>query len=160
MYLNALEFIEEERDSWRPYEVLAELSDEQLARPVDAAHGWSGRQLIGHLLHWQGHALGVLTELSVNETSLRKEALDAEWEERGGDVVNEEVDATWAAKPMSEIRDTLRTQPGEVRGYMTVVPETRWLKNADYRQFLSDELTEHYEEHLADLEAILAAARL
>ena len=159
MYLNALEFIEEERDAWLPYEALVDLSDEQLSRPLTDAHGWSGRQLIGHLLHWQGHAVTVLTELAVNETSAKKEALDADWEARGGDVVNDEVDAIWAAKSMDEIRETFRTQPGELRGYMTVVPETRWLKNADMLAFLSEELTDHYTEHLADLETILASAR-
>lgn len=157
MYLGALEFIEEERDAWQPYEALLALSDEQLARPVEAAHGWSGRQLMGHLLHWQGNALDVARELAVNETSPTKEALDADWAERSGEVVNAEVDDIWAAKPMAEIRETFRTQPGELRGYLTVVPETRWLKNTDYRQFLLDELTEHYEEHRDDLAAILAA---
>ena len=158
MYLGALEFIEEERDAWQPYEALLGLSDEELARPVEAAHGWSGRQLMGHLLHWQGNALEVAKELAVNETSAAKEALDADWEERSGDVVNAEVDRTWAAKSMAEIREVFRTQPGELRGYLTVVPETRWLKNPDYLQFLLDELTEHYEEHRSDLAAVLAAA--
>jgi hypothetical protein len=159
MYLNALEFIEEERDAWAPHEALAQLSDEQLSRPLESAHGWSGRQLIGHLLHWQGHALRVLTELAVNETSEQKAALDADWEVRGGDAVNEEVDAIWAAKSMDEIRETFRSQPGELRGYMTVVPETRWLKNAAMLAFLSEELTDHYNDHVNDLEAILASAR-
>ena len=158
MYLDALEFIEEERDAWTPFEALATLSDEQLAEPVEGAHGWSGRQLMGHLLHWQGHALEVAKELAVNETSPAKEALDADWEERGGDVVNADVDQIWAAKPMVEVRETFRTQPGELRGYLTVVPETRWLKNADYRRFLLDELTDHYEAHRDDLAAVLAAA--
>ena len=159
MYQNALEFLEEERDAWAPFEALAQLSDEQLSRPLETAHGWSGRQLIGHLLHWQGHALEVVKELAINETSAAKEALDEDWERRGGDVVNDEVDATWAAKPMADVRDTLATQPGELRGYLTVVPESRWLKNADYLAFLTEELTAHYEDHLADLEAVLASAR-
>jgi hypothetical protein len=38
MYLNALEFLEEERDAWRPYEALADLSDEQLDVAIDEAH--------------------------------------------------------------------------------------------------------------------------
>ncbi len=159
MYQNALEFLEEERDAWAPFEALAQLTDEQLSRPLETAHGWSGRRLIGHLLHWQGHALEVVKELAVNEKSPAKEALDEEWERRGGDVVNDEVDAIWGAKPMTELRETLSTQPGEVRGYLTVVPEARWLKNADYLAFLTEELTAHYEDHLADLEAVLASAR-
>jgi hypothetical protein len=83
MYLDALEFLEEERDTWRPFERLADLSDAQLVVPVAAAHGWSGRDLMAHLLAWQGIALQVATELAVNETSPTI-ARDADWEARGG----------------------------------------------------------------------------
>lgn len=159
MYLDALEFLEEERDAWAPFEALAGLTDDQLAVPLEAAHGWSGRTLMGHLLAWQGLALKVATELAVNETSPTKVAADQDWERRGGEVINAEVDATWGAKPMSELREVFRKQPGELRGYLTVVPESRWLKNADYLEFMSEETIRHYEEHRADLEAVLAAAR-
>jgi hypothetical protein len=159
MYLDALEFLEEERDAWAPFEALADLTDEQLSVQLEAAHGWSGRMLMGHLLAWQGLALKVATELAVNETSPTKIASDEDWERRGGEVINAEVDATWGAKPMTELRETFRRQPGELRGYLTVVPEARWVKNAAYLEFMSEETTRHYEEHRADLEAVLAAAR-
>jgi Mycothiol maleylpyruvate isomerase N-terminal domain. len=159
MYLDSLEFLEEERDAWAPFEALATLSDEELSVPVAGAHGWSGRQLMAHLLAWQEVALAVATELAVNETSPRKARVDADWEARGGEVVNAEVDATWAARSLDELRQRFRTVPGELRGYLTVVPETRWLKHADHMRFFQDETTEHYEEHRADLEAVLAAAR-
>jgi hypothetical protein len=159
MYLDALEFLEEERDAWAPYEALDALSDEQLSAPIARAHGWSGRQLMGHLLAWQELALAVATELAVNETSPRKRAADTDWDTRGGDVVNAEIDATWGALPMSEVRDRFRSLPGQLRGYLTVVPETRWLKNTDVQRFFHDETTAHYEDHVGDLEAILAAAR-
>lgn len=159
MYLDALEFLEEERDAWRPYEALAELTDEQLAIPVADAHGWSGRDLMGHLLAWQSNALQVATELAVNETSPTKKRADADWESRGGETINAEIDATWAAIPMAELRDRFRTVPGELRGYLTVVPESRWLKHADHQRFFHDETTAHYEDHHPDLEAILAVAR-
>ena len=158
MYLDSLEFLEEERDAWRPYEALAELTDEQLAVPVAGAHGWSGRQLMGHMLAWQENAVAVATELAVNESSPTKARADADWERRGGEVINAELDAAWAAKPMAEIRERFTSVPGQLRGYLTVVPETRWLKHADNQRFFSEETTEHYEEHLPDLEAILAAA--
>ena len=159
MYLDSLEFLEEEREAWAPYEALDTLTDEQLAVPVAAAHGWSGRQLMGHLLAWQELALAVATDLAVNETSPRRGQADADWDARGGDVVNAEIDATWGALPMSELRDRFRSLPGQLRGYLTVVPETRWLKNTDVQRFFSSETTAHYTEHAADLEAILAAAR-
>ena len=60
---------------------------------------------------------------------------------------------------MDELRQRFLTLPGELRGYLTVVPETRWLKHADHLRFFRDETTEHYADHRADLEAVLAAAR-
>ena len=59
---DAMEFLEEERDAWAPYEALAGLTDEQLSAPVDAAHGWSGRQLMAHVLAWQEVALRAAKE--------------------------------------------------------------------------------------------------
>lgn len=158
MYLDSLEFLEEEREAWAPYEALGALTDEQLSVPVPGAHGWSGRMLMGHLLAYQEIAVAVATELAVNETSSTMARTEADWEARGGDVVNAEVDATWAALPMAELRDRFHTVPGQLRGYLTVVPETRWLKHADHQRFFSEN-TEHYEDHRADLEAVLAAAR-
>src|SRR5215204_6843276 len=97
MYLDAMEFLEEERDAWAPYEALAALTDEQLSRPVEAAHGWSGRDLMGHLLAWQGVALEAAQELAVNETSDRFARMTAEWDERGADRVNDDLQAAWAS---------------------------------------------------------------
>ena len=159
MYLDALEFLDEERDAWAPFEALAELTDDQLSIPVAEAHGWTGRQLMSHLVAWQENAMSVAKELAVNETSPTKLRSDAEWEERGGEAVNAALDAAWAELPNDEVRKRFATVPGELRGYLTVVPETRWLKHADHQRFFSEETTEHYEEHAADLRAILAATR-
>jgi len=158
MYLDALEFLDEERDAWRPFEALADLTDEQLSVPVDGAHGWSGRQLMAHLLAWQEVALATATDLAVNETSPAKQLADADWDARGGEVVNAEIDARWAALSMDELRARFASLPGQLRGYLTVVPETRWLKHADNQRFFHDETTAHYEDHVDDLAAILAAA--
>jgi hypothetical protein len=157
MYQDSLEFLEEERDAWAPFEALATLSDAQLSVPVAGAHGWSGRQLMAHLLAWQEVALAVATELAVNESSPTKARSDADWEARG-DAMNDEIDATWATLSLEELRDRFRSVPGQLRGYLTVVPEVRWLKHADHVRFFSDETTEHYAEHRPDLEAVLAAA--
>ena len=158
MYLDALEFLEEERDAWRPFEVLSGLSDDELEVPVAAAHGWSGRQLMAHLLVWQEVGLAVATELAVNETSHAKSQADVDWDTRGGEVVNAEIDARWASVPIAELREKFESVPGQLRGYLTVVPETRWLKHADHQQFFHTETTGHYEAHEGDLAAILAAA--
>lgn len=159
MYLDALEFLEEEREAWAPFEALGTLSDEQLSVPLAAAHGWSGRILMGHLVEYQEIAVQIATELAINDTSPTIGRVEADWEARGGDVVNAEVDAKWAAMPMAEVRERFRTVPGQLRGYLTVVPETRWLKHAEHQRFFYEETTEHYEDHRADLEAVLAAAR-
>ena len=158
MYLNAMEFLEEERDAWRPFEALADLSDEQLEVPIDEAHEWSGRDLIAHMVAWQANALDVAKELAVGERSPTKERSDREWEERG-DAINLDIQVEWRALPMAEVRRRLRELPGELRGYLTVVPETRWIKHADHLRFFVDETIDHYADHTADLEAILDAAR-
>ncbi len=157
MYLNALEFLEEEREAWRPYEALDGLTDAQLDVALDSAHDWSGRDLIAHLVAWQSNALDVAKELAVGETSASKERSDREWEERGDDI-NADIQAEWRALPLDEVRRRLREVPGELRGYLTVVPESRWVKHADNLRFFIDETIDHYAEHAADLEAILEAA--
>jgi hypothetical protein len=157
MYLNALEFLEEEREAWRPFEALDGLTDEQLDVPIDEAHEWSGRDLIAHMVAWQSNALEVAKELAIGETSPTKERSDREWDERG-DAINLDIQVEWRALPMAEVRRRLREVPGELRGYLTVVPETRWIKHADHLRFFVDETTDHYADHTADLEAILEAA--
>lgn len=154
MYLNALEFLEEEREAWRPYEALDGLTDAQLDVPIDEAHEWSGRDLIAHLVAWQENALAVARDLAVSETSAAKARADADWEERG-DAINLDIQVEWRAMPMDEVRRRLREVPGELRGYLTVVPESRWIKHADHLRFFIDETIDHYAEHAADLEAIL-----
>jgi hypothetical protein len=158
MYLDALSFLEDERDAWSPFEALDRLTDEQLSRPVEAARGWSGRDLIGHLVAWQLVALDVARELALNEASPTRDRLDADWAARGQEAINTEIEARWAAMPLAEVRDEFRRVPGELRGFLTVVPESRWLKNARYQRSFIDDTLDHYEEHRPDLEAILAAA--
>jgi hypothetical protein len=157
MYLDALEFLEEEREAFRPFEALDSLTDEQLSSPLADAHGWSGRDLMGHITVWLEQALTVARELAMGERSAAKERFDAEWE-AGGDAVNDAFGVAWAALPLHEVRERFRDVPGELRGTLTVVPETRWLKNADIMRYLLDETIDHYAAHAADLAAVLAAA--
>jgi hypothetical protein len=158
MYIDALSFLEDERDAWRPFEALLDLPDEDLERPVESARGWSGRDLMAHLVAWQLVSLDVAKELAVNETSPTRALVEAEWDARGGDTVNAEIQARWAKRPLAEVRDEFRTVAGELRGFLTVVPESRWIKDAaNQRTFVEDTL-DHYEEHRADLQAVLAAA--
>jgi len=157
MYLNALEFLEEERDAWRPFEALADVPDERMDIAVEGAHGWSARDLIAHVVAWQEWALGTARDLAIGERSPTKERLDAEWEARG-DALNADIETEWRALPLDEVRRRLHDVPGELRGYLTVVPETRWIKHADHLRYFIDETIDHYAEHAPDLEAILEAA--
>jgi hypothetical protein len=157
MYADALEFLEDERAAWRPFEALLELSDADLAGPLEGAHGWSGRDLMAHLTYWQEVALTVARELALRETSETKVQSDIDWDARG-DAWNEEIRITGLALPMDEVRSRFRLIPGELRGYLTVVPETRWLKNTEYENFFLNQTTDHYAAHTADLAAVLAAA--
>jgi hypothetical protein len=159
MYVDALSFLEDERDAWRPFEALATLPDEDFVRPVEAAHGWSARDLAIHLGFWQQHALDVARELAVAETSAAYEHGERDWEARGGDAVNAEAQAAGAALALGEVRDRMTAVPGDLRGYLTVVPETRWVKNRTYRDFFISETIDHYADHEADLAAILEAAQ-
>ena len=72
--------------------------------------------------------------------------------------MNLDFQVEWRALPMDEVRRRLREIPGELRGYLTVVPETRWIKHADHLRFFLEETIDHYADHAADLEAILEAA--
>jgi hypothetical protein len=157
MYLNALEFLEEEREAFRPYEALAGLSDAQLDVEVEGAHGWSGRDLMGHLVVWQEWALRAARDLAVGDTSTAMAELDELWEARG-DAVNDDAIAEWRSMPMAEVRRRFGAVPGDLRGTLTVVPESRWVKDAERLRFFHDETTAHYADHLAELEAIIAAA--
>ena len=134
MYLDALSFLEDERDGFRPYEALTELGDDDLARPVEAAHGWSGRDLMAHLLQWQEYALATAKELAVSDVAPSIARLNADWEARG-DRLNDDYIETARATPLDELRARFRTVAGELRGYLTVVPESRWIKHADHQRF-------------------------
>lgn len=158
MYADALSFLEDERDAWRPYEDLFSLTPAQLEMPVAGPDHWSGRDLLGHLVFWQEHALDVARELAVSETSAAFARGEADWD-AGGDAINDEAVAAWRAMPIEELLGRARTVPGELRGHLTVVPEARWLKNGEVQAFFAGETIDHYADHAHDLAPILAAAR-
>jgi hypothetical protein len=159
MYLDALSFLEDERDSFRAYEALDALTDEQLDTPVEAAGGWSGRDLMGHMILWQEAALSAAKELAVNDQSPTIDRLEAAWNASpgAGDRMNEEAMARFRAMPVAEVREQFRTVSGELRGYLTVVPESRWIKHSTHQEWFFGETIEHYEDHEKELRAILEA---
>ena len=161
MYSDALSFLEDERDTFRPYEALDALTDEQLDIPVEAAGGWSGRDLMGHIVTWQEAALATAKELAVGEQSPTMDRVEAQWNAGpdAGDALNQEALLRFRALPIDEVRARFKATGGELRGYLTVVPESRWIKHAAHQEYFFGELTEHYEEHTKELVAILEAAR-
>src|SRR3954468_6026257 len=103
MYLEALEFLEDERESWRPYEALAGLPDEALARPTSpdsAAHGWSGLELMMHMVAWREIRLGIARELAVDELSAAQAALRERVRELGIGGINAALFAEWRSLPL------------------------------------------------------------
>jgi hypothetical protein len=157
MYFDALSFLEDERDAWRPFEALLSVPADRFDLPVAAAHGWSARELLSHLAAYQAHALDVARELAVGEQSPAHAAMDAAWNARG-DAVNDELSAAWRALSDDEVRGRAAALPGELRGFLTVVPEARWVKHPVFGPFFEDELLDHYADHASDLKAILDAA--
>ena len=159
MYLDAMEFLEEEREAWRPYEALLDLTDDQLEQPIDGAHGWSGRDLMAHLLGWLDITLAAAKELAVREDSPTLQRRERETADPGVDTLNERMRAEARERSLADLREAFGSVPGELRGYLTVVPETRWVKNPAHLKAFLEDTTEHYEEHAADLAAILGAVR-
>jgi len=157
MYQSAMEFLEEEREAWRPFEALASIPDDRMDVAVEGAHGWSTRDLMAHLAAWQGWALAVAKDLAVGEVSDSAARLDALWEERG-DALNEDIATEWRALPLDVVRERFASIPGELRGYLTVVPESRWVKHPSNLQTFIDETIDHYADHMAELAAVLEAA--
>jgi hypothetical protein len=159
MYTDALEYLEEERDAWAPVESLLDLPDEALERPTEPdgpAHGWRGRDLIAHLVGWQEISLSAAKELAVNERSPTISRFRAVMDS-DVDHQNELIFDEWGALPLDEVRRRGRAVAGELRGHLTVVPETRWLKNPEHIRFFYDNGAEHYEQHRAELDAIVAS---
>ncbi len=153
-----MEFLEEEREAWRPFEALASIPDDRMDVAVEGAHGWSARDLIAHLAAWQGWALAVAKDLAIGETSASAARLDALWEERG-DALNEDITTEWRALPIDVVRERFTSIPGELRGHLTVVPESRWVKHPSNLRTFIDETIDHYADHTTELAAVLAAAR-
>jgi len=157
MYLDALSFLEDERDAFRPFEALDELTDDQLELPVESLHEWSGRNLMIHLLVWQEVLLAAAKELAVSESSPTLDRADADWAARA-DAVNDDLHAPWADRPTAELRARFQVVPGELRGYLTVVPESRWIKHATRLRSIVRKSLEHYDDHRSDLDAVLTAS--
>jgi len=146
----------EEREAFRPFEALGQLADGQLDLPVPAAHDWSGRDLIAHLVAWLDDAIEVATELRTQATSPARERSRREFAARG-DEINARFQAEWRALPIAEVRRRLRAGPEALRRAIEAVPELRWAGDPEDLRFIHVYTVEHYEDHLDDLEAILHA---
>ena len=151
------EFLDEERAAWDPFKALDRLDDVRLDDPIAAAHDWSGRDLIGHLLGWLGDALEVAGELESSPSSPARQRSRRAFAARG-DEINAEIQAAWRAMPLREVRRRSRDVPEELRRAIVAVPTSSWDADPGNLEFLRVYTIEHYADHAADLEAILAAA--
>ena len=154
---DAATFLAAEADGWSPFEALASLSDEDLERPVPDAHGWSGRDLMAHLVFWQEVGVGLARDLAVGDESPTERWVSAEWDARG-DAWNEQILEDWRLLPLDVVRARFGTAPGDLRAALANAPEARWWGVEEHRRTLLEETIEHYAEHRAELAAILAAA--
>ncbi len=160
MYMQAMEFLEDEREAWAPFEALGSLSDEDLDRPTDAdgpAHGWTARDLMAHMVGWQEIALQAARELAVDDESDTRRRIDQPWESYG-EALNQRMLDDARKSSIDELRQRLADIPAELRGTLTMVPEARWLKAPAVQRLFTDCTMEHYEEHEPALRAVLAAA--
>ena len=90
MYLDAMEFLEEEREAWRPYEALPRATHAQLDRPIDAVRGGRDVTSMVHLLAWLDIALAAAKELAVRDDSPTLERRAQDTQDRGVDALNQE----------------------------------------------------------------------
>jgi hypothetical protein len=154
----AADLLEEERRAFDPFEALAGLPDTRLGAPVPAAHDWSGRDLIAHVVAWLDDAIAVAQELRDQPTSPARDRSRREFAARG-DEINARIQADWRALPLAEVRRRLREVPDALRRAVADVPAAHWAGDPEHLRFIHIYTVEHYEDHVADLEAILAAAR-
>ena len=106
MYTDGLSFLDEEREAWRPFESLLELTDAQLEQPIEGAHGWTGRDLMSHLGVWIEWWLDIARELAVGPNSAAYDRLTAignDWEAQG-DALNASYQAEWARSGVASRR--------------------------------------------------------
>jgi hypothetical protein len=151
-------FLDEEAAAWRPFEALDDLTDEQLEARVADAHGWSGRDVIAHVVAWLDDAIEVAREMHAGGTGEARERSRAAFAARGDDI-NAEIQATWGGLAVAEVRERARAMRAELHAGLAAVPDAVWVENAEDASFLHVYTVQHYEEHLDDLAAILAEAR-
>ena len=53
---------------------------------------------------------------------------------------------------VAEVRRRFRATPGELRRSLTVLPEARWIEEPAHLEFIRSETTDHYADHVADLQ--------
>lgn len=152
-----LALLREERAAYAALARLEGLTDEQLDRPVSAAHDWSGRDLIAHVIAWFDDVLAVAEDLRTGPSSAARARSRQEFAARG-DEINARIQAEWSSLPIAEVRRRLREVPEALRRAVLEAPATHWLGEPDNLVFLRVYTIGHYDDHAADIEAILHAA--
>ena len=91
-----------------------------------------------------GHRIGCSDQVFHRLGVLRQGPGDAAELEAPDAVDRQNAEGLGRARAMSigDLREQFRTVSGELRGYLTVVPESRWIKNATNQEFFFGETTE------------------
>ena len=154
MYASAMEFLEEEHETWLPFG-RSSTSGHRLDRPGHPTmpHGWSA----GLARPSGGLAAAPSTWLvSWRSVVVAFEGAHGHRLADAGRWRQRRLRAQWRAMDHDEVRRLARTVPGELRGTLMMVPEARWVRDGDMMEFFFEETIEHYQDHQDELAAILA----
>jgi len=150
--------LEEERRAFAGLEALGRLTDAQLDQPIAAAHDWSARDLIAHVIAWLDDVIAVADDLRVSGTSAARERSRRTFA-AAGDEINARIQAEWRELPLAEVRRRLRDVPVALREAVAAVPASNWAGDDDNLTFVRVYTIGHYADHADDLAAVLAAVR-
>ncbi len=155
-YADGAAFLAAERRAWQPYEALLALSDDALDVPREGAHGWTGRDLIAHLVGWHDVTISVVRGLAAADTTV----LDSYYglNDAQVDAMNADTIAAWRELPIAEVRRRLVEIPAALRNVLAAAPDRTWLRDERGYQWMLWNTMEHYEGHAPDLAAIVDGA--
>lgn len=131
---------------------LGALSDEQLARPGASGPGWSGKDVLAHLVHWHEHALEGIRAIVEGREPLSRSNFD-QWNARW-----HEEDCSLSA---AEARDRSRHARDELRSYLDGLSDEQWDESTHTSSdgvtehihgWADGNMNDHYRDHLGELE--------
>lgn len=146
--------------------VVARADDERLSRPGEG--GWSAKDHLAHLAAWEGSLLALLNGTSRAAGTGVDEGL---FEASGVDGVNQQIHERTRGLPPGQIVANLRQSHERLRARLATLTDDDLAKPYSHYQphdppdnadpvvgWIAGDTWEHYEEHLATINALLATA--